>query len=66
MYKEDLILNSLQWLVYHKRQSNQTKILGEVLSSSGDAVVVLSASLSEVMLKFSEPTLRLVYVILIA
>ena len=26
MYKEDLVLNNLQWLIYHKTQPNQ--ILG--------------------------------------
>ena len=25
MYKEDLALNNLQWLICHKTQSNQTK-----------------------------------------
>ena len=24
MYKEDLVLNNLQWLIYHKTQPNQT------------------------------------------
>ena len=23
MYKEDLVLNNLQWLIYHKTQPNQ-------------------------------------------
>ena len=30
MYKEDLALNSLQWLIYHKTQPNQ-KGLSQVL-----------------------------------
>ena len=25
MYKEDLALNNLQWLIYYKIQTNQTK-----------------------------------------
>ena len=25
MYKEDLALNNLQWLIYHKTKPNQTK-----------------------------------------
>ena len=27
MYKDDLPLNNLQWLIYHKTQPNQKKIL---------------------------------------
>ena len=26
MYKEDLVLNNLQWLICHKTQPNQTKL----------------------------------------
>ena len=26
MYKEDLVLNNSQWLIYHKAWSNQTKL----------------------------------------
>ena len=26
MYKQDLILNDEQWLIYHKTQTNQTKL----------------------------------------
>ena len=26
MYKQDLALNNLQWLIYHKTQSSQTEL----------------------------------------
>ena len=26
MYKEDFVLNNLQWLIYHKTKPNQTKL----------------------------------------
>ena len=29
MYKEDLALNDLQWLIYHKTKTNQTKFKKE-------------------------------------
>ena len=30
MYKEDLTLNNLQWLICHKTKQNQTKLISAV------------------------------------
>ena len=35
MYKEDLALNKLQWLIWHKTQPNQIKPIFNTLGSSG-------------------------------
>ena len=31
MYKEDLVLNNLQWLIFHKTKANQSNLRGRNL-----------------------------------
>ena len=47
MYKEDLALNNLQWLICHKTQPNQTKCNVTKKSSSSTIIVMHTLQIME-------------------